>query len=60
MHHEINHKNGVFVSTKKDKALHGHGIAIVQDITKKYDGFATFEHTKDSFVAKAALRVITG
>ena len=59
MNHKIEHKDGEFISTKKDTILHGYGISIVQDITKKYDGFATFKQEKNSFVAKAALCVIT-
>ena len=60
MSHEVKHKDGVFFSTKKDSALHGHGISIVQSIVKKYDGISSFENTDDSFVAKTALRVIIG
>ena len=46
------------VTTKKDAALHGHGVLIVQEIAKKYNGLANFENTEDSFSAVVALCVI--
>jgi len=55
---EIRSKNGIIATTKKDVAFHGYGTSIVREIAKKYDGFATFKHTEDSFSAEAALRVI--
>jgi len=60
LHHEIKPKNSILATAKKEAALHGNGIPIVRNIVKKYNGFATFEYTEDSFTAEAALRIVTG
>jgi len=49
---------GELVTGKTDMTLHGYGIPIVQSVVWKYDGFAPFECSEDSFVAEAALRVV--
>ena len=51
-------RNSILATTKKDAAFHGYGISIVQDVAKKYNGFATFECSGDTFVAEAALCVV--
>ena len=57
-YNEAKPKNSKLGTTKKDAALHGYGISIVQDVAKKYNGFATLECLGDAFVAEAALRVV--
>ena len=58
LHNETRPKNSKLRTTKKDAAFHGNGISIVQDVAKKYNGFATFECSGDVFIAKAALCVV--
>ncbi len=36
--HRLNVTNGQFVSTKKDKQMHGYGIKSIKNIAEKYDG----------------------
>ena len=55
---DVRVKNGRYISTKEDPFFHGHGLTVVHGIAKKYNGFAEFEHTEDSFCAEVALRVI--
>ena len=45
-----------FVTSKEDKAKHGYGIAIMRNITRKYDGAFDIVLAEDSFLVKAALR----
>ena len=56
----IRHKNGGYVTTKEHAKFHGHGISIVSAIAEKCGGFASFEHSDDSFNAEVALCVIAG
>ena len=50
-------KDSKFTTTKKDAAFHGYGISIVQNVARKYNGFAAFEYEEESFAAEAALRM---
>ena len=36
--HQLNLNNGQFVSTKKDRQMHGYGIKSIKNIVQKYDG----------------------
>jgi light-regulated signal transduction histidine kinase (bacteriophytochrome) len=56
-HGKINKNGSTYISTKNDAIQHGHGIKVVREIAKKHDGFASFEHTQDSFSAEIALRI---
>ena len=58
LYNETRTRTSRFATTKKDAAFHGHGIPIVQNVAKKYNGFASFECSGDTFVAEAALRVV--
>ena len=58
LNHAVKREHGVFISSKNEDVFHGHGIAVVQGIVKKYNGFIDFNHTEDSFAAVAALRVV--
>lgn len=42
-------KNGVFISSKNDKTLHGFGIESVKQIVKSYDGEIHFQYTEKNF-----------
>jgi sensor histidine kinase regulating citrate/malate metabolism len=43
--------------TKADPTFHGQGIEIVRRLTEKHNGFASFEHTENTFTAEIALPV---
>lgn len=45
-------KNGVFISSKNDKTLHGFGIESVKRIVKLYDGEIHFQYTENNFEIK--------
>lgn len=42
-------KNGIFVTSKNDKAAHGFGIESVKQIVKLYDGEIHFQYTENNF-----------
>lgn len=45
-------KNGIFVTSKNDKAAHGFGIESVKQIVKLYDGEIHFQYTENSFAVR--------
>ena len=45
----IHKKAGHFLTSKKDKKLHGIGLEIINDIVKKYDGSCKIEYDEKTF-----------
>ena len=47
-----NLQRGEYVSTKRQKDVHGYGIKGVKRIVEKYDGFLTLQHADEKFEVK--------
>ncbi len=47
--HDLKHKDGKFVTTKKDVAHHGYGLTNVRHVIEKYDGTLTFKVVDSTF-----------
>lgn len=50
-------KNGIFITSKKDKHNHGIGTTIIDNIVKKYNGFKNVQYNGDTFTIKAYLKL---
>lgn len=50
-------KNGNFITTKKDKNLHGIGLKNVSEIVKKYNGEMVVDYTDTRFIVKILLPI---
>lgn len=48
---------GVLLSTKSDKALHGYGTQIISDISRKYDGSFSWEAQENKFIATVLIKI---
>lgn len=51
----VEYTNGMIVSTKEEKDLHGYGIKNVRTALEKYNGVLRLEHNETEFTARAIL-----
>ncbi|MGN0569717.1 MAG: sensor histidine kinase [Candidatus Fimenecus sp.] len=51
-------EKGKFKTTKSDKASHGLGLALIQDIAEKYDGTFETKTENEQFTALVTLRIL--
>lgn len=53
----INKQNSVFLTTKKEKAMHGIGLKNVRRIVNKYEGILHFDYTDHRFTVELLLPI---
>lgn len=51
----VDHKQGVFLTSKKDKSFHGIGLKNVKNIVNKYLGELVIEEVENKFIVKIIL-----
>lgn len=56
---EVVERGEDFITAKQDKENHGHGIRIIKQIIKKYDGLLNISYTADTFTVEAAVKLET-
>ena len=52
---KLKHKNGSFITTKKDPSMHGFGIISIKRIVSKYNGNVSFSSNLKEFVVNISI-----
>ena len=52
---KLKHKNGSFITTKKDPYMHGFGIISIKKIVSKYNGNVSFSSNLEEFVVNISI-----
>ena len=54
---KLKHKNGTFITTKKDSAMHGFGTISIKKIVSKYNGNISFSSSVEEFVVNISIPI---